>query len=107
MNNDPNMNKSPKLSILYSVSFMLLFFCIALFILAIVFMMVIEERIIGTVITIGGVAVCLIAIIMAMLSKPQNPKPPAIDNSYEEKYMDVNAEVPAVNEIKAAENTEV
>lgn len=107
MNNDHKMNKSPKMNILFVISFSLLFLCIAMFILAIVFMIILEERMTGAIIAISGFAICLIAIILAMLSKPKTNQPAPEHNSFEEIYTNTNDQISAekVNTLYT-ENTE-
>ena len=70
------MNKSPKMNVLYLISFILLFVCIALFIAAVLLMVVFEYNLIGVLVAVAGVFLCLIAIILAMFSKPKKPKAP-------------------------------
>ncbi len=66
------MNRPEKMNGLYKAGFVLMLVCLALFITAIVFMLIIENIRAGVVIAVAGVFLCLVAIILTMFSKPKN-----------------------------------
>lgn len=66
------MNRPEKMNGLYKAGFVLMLVCLALFITAIVFMLIIENIRAGVIIAVAGVFLCLVAIILTMFSKPKN-----------------------------------
>lgn len=100
------MNKSPKMNVLYLISFILMFVCVALLMASVVIMVVFDQHISGVLCAVAGVFLCLIAIILAMFSKPKKPKAPKMDNSSKENYIDASGENSAVSEEISTEETE-
>ena len=102
-------NKAPKMNLLYKISFILLFVCLAMFITAVSLTALDKAGVIeintniavpiavagvieintniAVLIAVAGVALCLVAIILTMFSKPMKPKmpkgEPEIDASFE------------------------
>ena len=68
------MNRPEKMNGLYKAGFVLMLVCLALFITAIVFMLIIENIRAGVIIAVAGVFLCLVAIILTMFSKPKSQK---------------------------------
>ena len=68
------MNRPEKMNGLYKAGFVLMLVCLALFITAIVFMLIIENIRAGVIIAVAGVFLCLAAIILTMFSKTKNPE---------------------------------
>ena len=68
--------KSPKMNALYKISFILLFVCIALFIAAAVLGAAFDLTTPCMILAAIGCALCLAAIILAMLSKPKKSDTP-------------------------------
>ena len=87
-------NKAPKMNLLYKISFILLFVCLAMFITAVSLTALDKAGVIeintniAVLIAVAGVALCLVAIILTMFSKPMKPKmpkgEPEIDASFED-----------------------
>ena len=65
------MKKSPKMNILYKLSFIILLLCVVLFVVAIVVSFAVENQTVGMILSAAGVVLCLAAIIMTMLSSPK------------------------------------
>lgn len=78
--------KSSKMNFLYKIGFILMFVCLALFVAAIIIILVAEMNTLGVLMAVAGVFLCLIAIILTMFSKPKKPKQKMNYNSDTEIY---------------------
>lgn len=78
------MNHAPKMNFLYKIGFILMLVCVALFTAAIIFLLVVENTTAGVILSVVGAALCLLAIILTMFSKPKPPKPKAEDFSWDD-----------------------
>ena len=65
------MRKPYKMNLLYLLSFILLCVCFMVFIFAVIFIIRYDNKLIGELIAVIGVALCLISIVLAMFSKPK------------------------------------
>ena len=65
------MRKPYKMNLLYLLSFILLCVCFIVFIFAVIFIIRYDNKLIGELIAVIGVALCLISIVLAMFSKPK------------------------------------
>lgn len=98
------MKKADKMNILYKIAVILMFVCIALFGGAFFVGSVIDKRTEGVLIAVAGCVLCVVAIILAMFSKPKKPKIKVYeeDNSPEEiKENDTEEEIDEESEISA------
>ncbi len=68
------MDKSPKMNILYKLSFIIMILSVVLLIAAVGLGYIMEKSWPVMVLCCVGVFLCLAAIIMTMLSKPKKPK---------------------------------
>lgn len=59
------------MNLLYLLSFILLCVCFMVFIFAVIFIIRYDNKLIGELIAVIGVALCLISIVLAMFSKPK------------------------------------
>ena len=65
------MRKPYKMNLLYLLSFILLCVYFMVFIFAVIFIIRYDNKLIGELIAVIGVALCLISIVLAMFSKPK------------------------------------
>ena len=65
------MRKPYKMNLLYLLSFILLCVCFMVFIFAVIFIIRYDNKLIGELIAVIGVALCLSSIVLAMFSKPK------------------------------------
>ena len=68
------MKKSQRMNVQYKISFILMIVCVALLIAAFVVSYVLDQSVIGVIIAAAGAALCVAAIVLALLSKPRVPK---------------------------------
>ena len=66
------MNRYPKMNILYKIGFILLFVCLAIFVAAVIIILLKKFQI-GVPLSAAGAVLCLVAIILTMFSKPKAP----------------------------------
>ena len=77
------MKKSKKMNGLFKTAFILMLVCAALLVASIVVSYALEQVQIAVLIAVGGAVLCVAAIILAMFSKPKQPKP--LENISEEE----------------------
>lgn len=66
------MKKAEKMNGLYKAGFILMGVCLAILVASVVFMLVVENLILGTALAAAGVFLCLIGIILTMFSKAKS-----------------------------------
>lgn len=69
------MKKPKKMNGLYKASFILMIVCAVMLVASIVVSYALEKVQIAVLIAVGGVVLCVVAIVLAMFSKPKQPKP--------------------------------
>ena len=73
------MKNPVKMNILYLIAFILMCVCVLLFALAMLSELILGSRLLCVVTAAAGVFLALAAIILALLSKPKENKPPKSD----------------------------
>ena len=68
------MKKPKKMNGLYKAAFVLMLVCVALLVTAIVISYAVENEQIAVLTAIAGAVLCVAAIVIAMFSKPKQPK---------------------------------
>ena len=77
------MKKPKKMNGMFKAAFILMLVCAVLLVASIVVSYALDKVQIAVLIAVGGAVLCVVAIILAMFSKPKQPKP--LNNISEEE----------------------